>query len=89
MNEYAFLGITHDEWMGCVWDHKLAEERGLGLIKTDFEIVERICAKLPFAVSAADRERIRLARNERLKLAEIIHNSNEKAVRIGRTAFSF
>lgn len=69
VNEYSFLDISHDEWMGCVWDKELAKARGLGIVKTDYEIVERICQKLPFKVNAGDKERIRLARNERLKQA--------------------
>lgn len=63
------LGISPDEWNHANWSEPLASERGLGIIKDDLEMIRRACANLPFPVSDAQIEKVRLAKENRMRIA--------------------
>lgn len=67
--EYEHLGISEAEWDACVWEPELQHERALGIIRSENELVERICEKLPFKVTPEQKETIRFTRNNRMKQA--------------------
>lgn len=63
------LGISSDEWSRANWCEPLASERGLGIIKDDLELIRRACSNLPFFVSDAQIEKVRIAKENRMRIA--------------------
>ena len=67
--ESDILGITPGEWGTAMWEEALCRDRGLGLVKTVGEMIDRACENLPFPVSQEKRKAVEAARRERLRLA--------------------
>ena len=65
--ESDILGMEPSEWNSYVWREDIAKDRGLGVIKTEDELMDRICAVLPFALSMEQREAVKAAHRERLR----------------------
>lgn len=91
-NEYSILGITKEEWEHYAEDSELYYERALGTVSDEREIIERIVAKLPFAVSNEKIDQLLRLREERMKRAllsvpaDILNTLSElkaKGIKIG------
>lgn len=63
------LGVTTEEWGRACWSEPLATERGLGLVGTDRELIDRACACLKKQVTEEQKEQARLAKNARMRKA--------------------
>ena len=90
--ESDILGITPGEWGKAIWEEDLCRDRGLGLVKTVREMIDRACDALPFPVSGAQRQAVTDARCERLRLAvteidgqivETIRQLKQRGLKIG------
>ena len=68
-SECDVLGITPAEWGAAMWEEDLCRDRGLGFVKTVWEMIDRACDNLPFQVSEEKRKAVEAARCERLRLA--------------------
>ena len=82
-NEYDVLKITPEEWEQYAEDDKLYNERALGKVKTEEEIIEKIAAITPFYISDIQKTEIIINRENRMKNAlmnvdeEILHTLKE------------
>lgn len=86
------LGVTPEEWGRACWNDPLGSERGLGLVKTDRELIERACACLKKPVTEEQKEQARLAKNARMRKAvtdiapeitETVRSLHERGYKIG------
>lgn len=86
------LGVTPEEWGRACWEDPLGSERGLGLVKTDRELIRRACACLSKPVTEEQAEQARLAKNARIRKAvtdiapeitETVRILHERGYRIG------
>lgn len=68
-NEYDILYLSVGEWEQYAENDILYRERALGFAKTGVEIIERIMSLMPFEVSAAQKEQVLFAREQRMKKA--------------------
>lgn len=68
-NEYSLLGITKEEWEKYVEDESLYNERALGIVSSEREIIEKVATKLPFEVSMENKDKLLRLREERIKKA--------------------
>ncbi|MBQ9911563.1 MAG: HAD family hydrolase [Firmicutes bacterium] len=64
--ESEILGMTPAQWNSYVWQKDIARDRGLGIIKTEDELIERICDILPFPLSPEQKKAVMAAHRERL-----------------------
>ena len=67
-NESEPLGISAGEWDALHWEENVAKERGIGKIKTQEELIDRLCALLPFTPSAEQKEAVLRAKQERMRM---------------------
>ena len=67
--ESDILGISAAEWGSAMWEENLCRDRGLGVVKSVREMIDRACNLLPFPVSEQQRRDVEAARCERLRLA--------------------
>ena len=65
--ESDVLGMEPQEWNSYVWKEDIARDRGLGVIKTEDELMDRICSVLPMEVTKEQKEALKLAHRERLR----------------------
>ena len=65
--ESDVLGMEPQEWNSYVWKEDIARDRGLGVIKTEDELMDRICSVLPLEVTKEQKEALKLAHRERLR----------------------
>ncbi len=63
--ESDILGMSTSEWASYVWREDIARDRGLGVIKTEDELMDRIWAVLPYRPTDEQREAVKLAHRER------------------------
>ncbi|MDO5435022.1 MAG: HAD family phosphatase [Clostridia bacterium] len=63
------LGVSPEEWGKACWGEPLGTERGLGLVKTDRELIRRACECLGRPVTEEQMEQARLAKNARMRKA--------------------
>ena len=91
-SESDILGITPEEWGSAMWEETLCHDRGLGIVKTVREMIDRACDTLPFPVTEEQRRAVEAARCERLRLAvteidgqivETIRQLKENGLKIG------
>jgi len=68
-NEFSILNLSVDEWENYAEKDVLYKERALGLVKSEEEIIDRIISAIPFKVSYLQKEKVLLAREERMKAA--------------------
>ncbi len=90
--ESDVLGISPAEWGRAMWEESLCRDRGLGIVKTVREMIDRACDALPFPVSEEQRRAVEAARCERLRVAvteidgqivDTIRRLKERGLRIG------
>lgn len=67
--EYEPLGATAEQWHDAFWEPALVLERGLGRIRSPWEIFKRACGNLPFAVTDEQIEASLNAHLNRMRLA--------------------
>ena len=46
--EAEAIGMSTSEWISYVWRPEVTKDRGTGRLKTEDEIMDRICSVLPF-----------------------------------------
>ena len=68
-NEYDILNLTVGEWEQYAENNILYNERALGFIKTEVEIIDKIMSLMPFEVSSVQKEQVLFAREQRMKNA--------------------
>ena len=68
-NEYDILGLSAKEWEHYAEDCILYQERALGHIRTEAEIIEKIMSLLPFEPDSIQRANVLCAREMRMKKA--------------------
>ena len=68
-SESDILGITPEDWGAVMWEKELCRDRGLGVVKTVREMIDRACDALTFPVSDEQRQAVEAARRERLRQA--------------------
>ena len=69
INEFSILNLSVDEWETYAENEMLYRERALGLVKTEKEIIDRIISLMPYKVSAAQKEKVLRAREDRMRNA--------------------
>ena len=67
--ECSALGVSREEWGKAMWEDRLCRDRGLGIIKTVREMIDRACAMLPAEVTETQKNAAEKARLARLKAA--------------------
>ena len=91
-NEFTILGITAEEWEDYAENDPLYQERALGLVKNEKEIIEKIAAIMPFEMTDVQKERLLAARENRMKAAlnnvsedilEVLRALKAKGVKLG------
>ena len=68
-NEFSILNLSIDEWERYAENEMLYHERALGLVKTEVEIIDRIISHMPYKISAAQKENVLCAREDRMRNA--------------------
>lgn len=68
-SEFDILGLSMNEWEKYAEEHSLYQERALGLVKSEKEIIDKIITGLPFNVSDIQKEKVLAAREKRMKAA--------------------
>ncbi len=63
------LNMTVEEWNHYFWEPRLADDRGLGVIRTEEELMERIFSRMPGKVSKAKQKKALQMHKERMRLA--------------------
>lgn len=69
INEYKILGLTPEEWEKYAEDDALYEERAMGFVKSEKEIIDKIADIMPIKVDEETRGRLLMAREHRMKTA--------------------
>jgi len=67
--EYDILNLSVTEWENYAENDALYKERALGLIKAEEVIIDKIISAIPFKVSHLQKEKVLLAREDRMKAA--------------------
>ena len=68
-NEFEILDLSVNEWENYAESDVLYQERALGLVKSEKEIINKIVSTIPFDISDIQKEKILLARENRMKAA--------------------
>lgn len=68
-NEFDILDLSVNEWENYAESDVLYQERALGLVKTEREIIDKIVSTIPFDISDIQKEKVLLARENRMKAA--------------------
>lgn len=68
-NEYNILNFSVDEWEKYAENKVLYQERALGLVKSEMEIIDKIVSNIPFEISIKQKEEILAAREKRMHSA--------------------
>lgn len=66
-NEFSILDLSMQEWEKYAELDSLYQERALGLVKSEIEIIDKIIANLPYNVTAIQKEKILSAREKRMQ----------------------
>ena len=91
-NEFTILGITAEEWEHYAENDALYQERALGLVKNEKEIIEKITSIMLFEISDMQKVRLLKARENRMKAAlnnvskdilEVLKELKAKDVKLG------
>ena len=86
------LGVSREVWGKAMWEDQMCRDRGLGVVKTVREMIDRACDMLPVKVSEEQRKAVEKARLARLRAAlteidpaivDAIHQLKENGCRIG------
>ncbi|MCM1039690.1 MAG: HAD-IA family hydrolase [Ruminococcus sp.] len=68
-NEFEIVNLSMREWEKYAEADFLYQERALGLVKSEAEIIEKIVANIPFDISDIQKEKLLIAREKRMKTA--------------------
>ena len=68
-SEFSILNLSIDEWEKYAENEMLYRERALGLVKNEEEIIDRIISHMPYKISAAQKENVLRAREDRMRNA--------------------
>ncbi|MCM1087486.1 MAG: HAD-IA family hydrolase [Muribaculaceae bacterium] len=68
-NEFEIVNLSMHEWEKYAEADFLYRERALGLVKSEVEIIEKIAANIPFNISDIQKEKLLIARENRMKTA--------------------
>ena len=68
-NEFGILNLSVAEWENYAENDVLYKERALGLIASEEVIIDKIISTIPFNVSRSQKEKVLLAREDRMKSA--------------------
>jgi len=68
-NEFDIVNLSMREWERYAEADYLYQERALGLVSSEAEIIEKIVAHIPFNVSDIQKEKLLIARENRMKKA--------------------
>lgn len=68
-NEYSLLGIPMEKWEEYAEEASIYEERALGQVENEQEIIERIVARIPFEVSNEQKKELLCLREKRMRRA--------------------
>ena len=91
-NEFDILDLSVNEWEHYAENDMLYQERALGLVKSEKDIIDKIVATIPFEVSDIQKERVLLARENRMKTAlqniaedilEVLRSLKDKNIKLG------
>ncbi len=91
-NEYDVLGITAKEWETYAEDSRLYNERALGNVQTEKEIIDKIVDIMPYQLNESEKQEIFARREARMKKAFLTVDDNiintlrkihEKGIKIG------
>ena len=77
-NEYDILHLSMTEWENYAENDMLYQERALGQVKSEMEIIDRIVSVIPFQVNDIQKKKILSAREKRMKNA--LHNVPEDMI---------
>ena len=77
-NEYDILHLSMTEWENYAENDMLYQERALGRVKSEMEIIDRIVSVIPFQVNDIQKKQILSAREKRMKNA--LHNVSEDLI---------
>ena len=77
-NEYDILHLSMTEWENYAENDMLYQERALGRVKSEMEIIDRIVSVIPFQVNDIQKKQILSARKKRKKNA--LHNVSEDLI---------
>lgn len=77
-NEYDILHLSMTEWENYAENDMLYQERALGQVKSEMEIIDRIVSVIPFQVNDIQKKQILSAREKRMKNA--LHNVPEDMI---------
>lgn len=78
--EFDILGLSMCEWEKYAEDAFLYQERALGLVQSETEIIDKIIASIPFDVNDIQKEKILTAREKRMKNA--LQNISEDIIEV-------
>ncbi len=79
-NEFDIVNLSMSEWENYAEADFLYEERALGLVKSEVEIIEKIAANIPFYISDIQKEKLLIARENRMKMA--LQNVSENIINV-------
>lgn len=68
-NEYEILNLSVGEWEQYAENDILYQERALGFVKTEKDIIDKIVSLMPFEVSVIQKNQVLFAREQRMKNA--------------------
>ena len=68
-NEFTILNLSMSEWEKYAEDNLLYQERALGLVKSESEIINKITENIPFPITISAKEEVLNARINRMKNA--------------------
>lgn len=68
-NEFSILNLSLDEWEKYAENDTLYKERALGLVESEKDIINRIVSTIPFEIGDDQKEKVLLARENRMKAA--------------------
>lgn len=91
-NEFDILNLSVKDWEQYAEDETLYYERAIGLVKSEKEIIDKIISIIPFDVSNEQKEKVLIARENRMKRAlenvsdeivDVLKKIKTKGIKIG------
>lgn len=92
INEFSILNLSIDEWEKYAENEMLYRERALGLVKTEVGIIDKIIFHMPYKISAAQKEKVLCAREDRMsnalqnvskEILDVLQTLKSKDIKIG------
>ncbi|MBQ3601525.1 MAG: HAD-IA family hydrolase, partial [Lachnospiraceae bacterium] len=91
-NEFDILDLSANEWENYAESDVLYQERALGLVKSEKDIIDKIVSTIPFDISDIQKEKVLLARENRMKAAlknvsmdiiDVLKKLKDKNIKLG------